>query len=61
MEALAEKLDAKLREWTAETADLVRRSVAEIIEVADQDALDLARSREVEQQVLDLLDESTSG
>jgi len=56
MDALAETLDARLREWKPETADQVRRRVAEIIEVADQDALDLLRSRLVEQEVLDLLD-----
>ncbi len=43
MDALAERLDSKLREWKPETADLVRRRVAEIIEVTDQDALDLLR------------------
>ena len=45
MDALAERLDSKLREWKPETADLVRRRVAEIIEVTDQDALDVLRSR----------------
>jgi hypothetical protein len=55
MDALAERLDARLREWKPETADQVRRRVAELIEVADQDALDLSRSRLVEQEVLDLL------
>ena len=56
MDALAERLDARLREWKPETADQVRWRVAELIEVADQDALDLSRSRLVEQEVLDLLD-----
>ncbi len=56
MDALAERLDARLREWRPETADQVRRRVAELIEVADQDALDLSRSRLVEQEVLDSLD-----
>ena len=32
--------------------------IAEIIDLADHDALDLSRSRAVEQQVLDLLDGS---
>jgi hypothetical protein len=45
-----------LREWKPETADLVRRRVAEIIEVTDQDALDVLRSRRVEQETLDILD-----
>jgi len=57
MDALAERLDAKLREWQPETAAQVRQRVREIIELADQDALDLMRSRAVEQDVLDLLDE----
>lgn len=41
MEALAERLDARLREWKPETADEVRQRVAEIIDLADQDALDV--------------------
>jgi hypothetical protein len=57
MDALVERLDAKLREWQPKTAAQVRQRVGEIIELADQDALDLMRSRAVEQGVLDLLDE----
>jgi hypothetical protein len=60
MDALLEKLDSRLREWKPETAADVRQRVAEIIDLADQNALDLSRSRVVEQEVLDLLDESTS-
>jgi hypothetical protein len=60
MDRLAEQLDKKLREWDLETADQVRRQIAEIIELADQDLLDIVRSRRVEQEVLDLLDESTT-
>ena len=60
MDVLAERLDAKLREWSPETADQVRRRVAEMIEFADQDALDLLRSRVVEQEVLDSLDDSAA-
>jgi hypothetical protein len=56
MDALAEKLDTKLREWTPKTAAQVRQYVAEIIALADQDGLDVMRSRTVEQEVLDLLD-----
>ena len=59
MDALAEELDAKLREWRPETADQVRRRVAEVIELADQDVLDLLRSRTAEQDVLDILDDAT--
>ena len=60
MDAIAEKLDKKLQRWEAATAEEVRRRVAEIIELADHDALDLIRSRVVEQQVLDTLDEPTT-
>jgi hypothetical protein len=57
MDVLIETLDAKLREWKPETAAQVRQRVTEIIGLADQDALDLLRSRTVEQDVLDMLDE----
>ena len=57
MDTLVERLDAKLREWKPETAAQVREGVAEIIALADQEALDLLRSRAVEQEVLDVLDE----
>jgi hypothetical protein len=60
MEALLEILDTKLREWRPETATEVRKALAEIVDLADQDALDLMRSRAVEQEVLDLIDEPTS-
>lgn len=60
MEAIVEKLEEKLRKWEAATAEEVRRRVTEIMELADQDALDLLRSRAGEQEVLDLLDESTT-
>jgi hypothetical protein len=57
MDALAEKLDAKLCEWEPRTAAEVRKRVSEIIDLADEDLLDIMRSRTVEQEVLDLLDE----
>ena len=60
MDALAERLNARLRQWKADTAEQVRQQVAEIIDLADQDALDIMRSRVVEQEVLDLLDEPTT-
>jgi hypothetical protein len=59
MDVLAERLDRKLRQWSPETAEQVRRQVVEIIELADQGLLDIVRSRKVEQEVLDLLDEPT--
>ena len=57
MDALVEKLGHKLREWKPETAAQVRECVAEIMALADQEALDLLRSRALEQQVRDMLDE----
>lgn len=56
VDALAEQLDSKLRQWAPETAAQVRQRVAEIIVLADQDVLDVMRSRTVEQEVMDLLD-----
>jgi len=60
MDAIAEKLDTKLRKWKPEVSDGVRTLVAEVIDAADSDALDLMRSRAVEQEVLDQLDEPSS-
>ena len=57
VDALVEKLDARLREWRPETAAQVRERVEEVIDLADHDVLDLLRSRATEQEVLDLLDE----
>lgn len=52
MDALAERLDTRLREWAPDTAGQVRERIAEIIDLADQGTLDLMRSRRVEQEVL---------
>ncbi|MBI1898190.1 MAG: hypothetical protein HYS04_16900 [Acidobacteria bacterium] len=60
MDALAEKLDTKLRTWKPETAAEVRQRVAEVIELADDDVLDVMRSRAREQEVLDMLDEPSA-
>jgi hypothetical protein len=57
VDALAEMLNARLREWRPETAAEARERIAEIIELADGGVLDIARSRTAEQEVLDLLDE----
>ena len=57
MDVFVEKLDAKLREWEPNIAAEVRKRISEIIDLADRDALDIMRSRAVEQEVLDLLDE----
>lgn len=60
MDAIAEKLDAKLHEWKPEISGEVRARVAELIDLADSEVLDVMRSRKVEQEVLDLLDEAAS-
>ena len=56
MTALAQRLDEKLNEWTQNTASNVEMIVNEIIELADVDALELARVRTVEQEVINLID-----
>jgi hypothetical protein len=60
VDALTEKLEARLREWKPEKAAQVRERIAEVIALADHDVLDLLRSRATEQEVLDLLDEPFS-
>ena len=60
MEALVKQLDAKLRKWQPEMADQVRQCITEIIELADQNALDVLRSRVLEQEVLDIIDAPTT-
>ena len=58
MDVLVEKLNNKLDTWKPSISEVVRDYIKEIIELADQDALDLIRSRKVEQEVLDIIDES---
>jgi hypothetical protein len=60
MEALLETLRIRLREWKPDTARQVRQVLAEVIDLADHDALDLVRSRVAEREVLDLIDEPMS-
>jgi hypothetical protein len=57
MDNLVQELDAKLRQWQPDIVKQVRQYLVEIIALADQDALDILRSRAVEQEVLDLIDE----
>ena len=57
MDALVQELDTKLRQWQPDIAEQVRQCIAELIDLADRDALDILRSRVVEQEVLDLIDE----
>ncbi len=61
MTAIAKKLVEKLTRWVPETAKKVEQLVAEIIDLADHDALNLARSRELEQEALDIIDEPKVG
>ena len=56
MEAIAERLDVKLSMWKPEVSREVRAVVSDVIDAADNDALDLLRSRAIEQEVLDQLD-----
>ena len=57
MDAIAEKLDTKLSTWKPEISKEVRALVSQVIDAADNDTLDVMRSRAVEQEVLDQLDE----
>jgi hypothetical protein len=57
MDMLVEKLNDKLHSWDPNISNVVKDYIREIIELADQDALDLIRSRKTEQEVLDILDE----
>lgn len=57
MDALIEELNTKLSYWQPAVAEQVRHCILEIIEMADHDVLDILRTRTVEQEVLDLLDE----
>lgn len=60
MDRLIEQRDSKLRQWNASTAQEVRQRVTENMDLADHDSLDIGRSRELEQNVLDMLDEPIS-
>lgn len=60
MDVIAEKLDTKLSTWKPEISREVRALVAQVIDAADNDALDVIRSRAAEQEVLDQIDEPTS-
>ena len=55
MSPLAQQLAEKLDQWEPEVSQKVESLVAEIIDLADAGALEILRSRAVEQEVLDLL------
>jgi hypothetical protein len=57
MNTLLMRLDLKLSEWQPEVADLVKERISEIMDLADENILDIQRSRTLEQEVLDLIDE----
>ena len=57
MDTVAVTLNEKLTQWSPVLAEQVRRQILEIMEMADQEVLDILRSRQVEQDVLNLLDE----
>jgi hypothetical protein len=61
VDSIAEKLDSKLSTWKPEISREVRAVIVDVIDAADNDARDLLRSRAVEQEVLDQLDEPHPG
>jgi len=48
MDTVAVTLNEKLTQWSPVLAEQVRRQILEIMEMADQDVLDILRSRQVE-------------
>ena len=60
MSPVARQLAEKLDQWEPEVSRKVETLVTEIMDLADTGALELLRSRAVEQEVLDILDESPS-
>jgi hypothetical protein len=60
MSPIAQQLADKLDQWEPEVSRRVESLVAELMELADAGALEFLRSRAVEQEVLDLLDEPIS-
>jgi len=56
MTAIAYELDKRLDLWPEETRHCVEEMVADMIRWGDAKAADLSRGRDLEQDVLDLLD-----
>lgn len=48
MDSLSEDLNLKLKQWRPDIAQQVRQYIAEIMQLADQDALYILRSRLIE-------------
>jgi len=57
MGTLLERLGLRLREWGQTKANQVRHALVKGVYLANNDAPDLMRSRAVEQEVLNLIDE----
>ena len=57
MSPLVQQLSEKLDQWEPEVSQKVEALVAEIMALADAGSIEFLRSRTVEQEVLDLLDE----
>jgi hypothetical protein len=57
MDILIEKLNDKLHTWEPYISEVIRNYINEIIELADHNAFDIIRSRKVEQEILDKIDE----
>ena len=55
---IAEILNERLKQWEPDKVACVESLISEIISLADQDCLDLLRSRAVEEEVLGILDEA---
>ena len=60
MSSIARQLAEKLDQWEPEVSRRVETLVAEIMDLADAGTLEFLRSRAVEQEVIDLLDEPLS-
>ncbi|HEX6899038.1 MAG TPA: hypothetical protein VF789_04965 [Thermoanaerobaculia bacterium] len=60
MSPIVQQLAEKLDQWEPEVSRKVEILVTEIMDLADTGALELLRSRTVEQEVLDILDEPLS-
>jgi hypothetical protein len=56
MNTLMQQLNQRLQTWQTNVANEARQWISEIIELADQDRLDVAPLRCIEQEVLDLID-----
>ncbi len=60
MDDLAKQLDKKFQESGPDVAEQDRDEIIELLELAEGGLLDVARSRKVEREVLELIDEPTA-